>query len=446
VFQAIKGAFEKTFDKLSGRGKLGEQDILVASREIRLALLSADVHYTVVKDFVDGVSKRAIGREVFDSITPAQQFTKIVNDELIRVLGKEHEPFNFACTPPMIVLIVGLQGSGKTSTAAKFAGYCRREGRKPYLVPADVHRPAAIEQLGILAKQTGVDFWPTRPGDKAVKVAKNAVKHATRLGYDTIIIDTAGRLHIDREMMGEVRDIVKKVSPQRILYVADAMTGQDAVKSADVFNKELEITGVALTKLDGDARGGAALSVRAVTGKPIIFVGTGERTDDLEPFHPDRMASRILGKGDVVSLVERVAAKVDSDEAEEMGRTLLGGRVTFADFLKQLKMVKRMGPLDKMLGLIPGMGGLAENMDSKALDCQLRRREAMIQSMTRQERANPRILNGSRRKRIADGAGVSVSDLNRFIKEFDMFAKMMKKASRGGMKNLFKGLTPQAFS
>jgi len=441
VFQALKGAFDKTFDKIAGRGKLKEDDVLSAAREIKLALLSADVHYTVVKDFVDGVSSKAVGKEVLESITPSQQFTKIIHDELVRVLGQEHEPFDFSCRPPMIVLIVGLQGSGKTTTAARFAHHCKERGRRPYLVPADVYRPAAIEQLKILAGNVGVDCWPTENGDKAVKVTKNAVKHATKQGYDTIIIDTAGRLHIDEAMMDEVRSISKKVEPQRILYVADAMTGQDAVKSAKAFNEALEITGVVLTKLDGDARGGAAMSVKAVTNKPIIFVGVGERIDDLEEFHPDRMASRILGRGDVVSLVEKVASEVKEDEAEEMGRAFLKGKFTFDDFLKQLNLMKRMGPLEKMLGMLPGMGGLMNNVDPEKMERELRHKEAMIQSMTRQERSNPRILNGSRRKRIAHGAGVNVSDLNRFIKEFDTVAKMMKKASGKGFKNLFKGLT-----
>jgi signal recognition particle subunit SRP54 len=309
-----------------------------------------------------------------------------------------------------------------------------------------VHRPAAIEQLKILAGDAEVDVWPTCAGDRATSVAKKAVKHAAEFGYDTIIIDTAGRLHIDSEMMNEVKDIAKKVGPQRILYVADAMTGQDAIKSARAFNEEMEITGVVLTKLDGDARGGAALSVRAVTGKPIIFAGTGERMDDLEPFHPERMAGRILGRGDVVGLVEKVASEVKEEEAKRMHETMVKGSFNFEDYLNQLKMVKRMGPLDRMMGMLPGVEKVAKGINTDDLARELLRKEAMIQSMTIEERKNPKILNGSRRKRIAAGAGVAVSDLNRFVKEYDMFAGFMKKISKGGLGNLFKGLTPQMFS
>lgn len=446
MFQALKGAFEKSFDKLSGRGKLREADVAAAAREIKLALLAADVHFSVVRDFVDGVAARATGREVLDSITPVQQFTKIVHDELVRVLGGASAPFDFACRPPMIVLIVGLQGSGKTTTAARFAKLCRQSGRRPILASVDVRRPAAIDQLRILAEKSRVDFWPTESDDKPAKIAKAVVRHAEKMGYDTVVVDTAGRLHIDAEMMDEVRDIAKKIEPQRILYVADSMTGQDAVRSAKAFDEALPITGVVLTKLDGDARGGAALSVRAVTGKPIVYAGMGEGLDDLEPFHPDRMAGRILGRGDIVSLVEKVATKVEEAEAREMGERMMKDSISFDDFLKQLKMVKRMGPLDKMLGLMPGMGRLMDGQDPEEMEAMLRRREAMILSMTRQERGNPKILNGSRRRRIASGAGVAVSDLNRFIKEFEMFRQMMKKVQQGGLKGLFKGLTSQVFS
>ncbi len=447
MLQNLREAFEKTFDRISGRGKLREADVQEAAREIKLALLGADVHFGVVKDFVDRVAAEAVGQHVLDSITPVQQFIKIVHDELVRVLGGEPVAFDFACAPPLVCMLVGLQGSGKTTTAARFALRCKRDGRRPYLVPADVHRPAAVDQLKALAAQAGVDCWPTEAGDKAVKVVKAAMKHAEKIGYDTIIIDTAGRLHIDEAMMDEVRHIAKQAEPQRILYVADSMTGQDAVRSAKAFDEALPITGVVLTKLDGDARGGAALSIRAVTGKPIVFCGMGERLDDLEPFFPDRMAGRILGRGDVVSLVEQVASNVEADEAEELGRRVLSSRFTMEDFLTQMKMLKKLGPLDKIMGLMPGMGKLTKDIDPAEMQKEMKRKEAIVLSMTREERVTPRILNGSRRSRIARGAGVSVSEINRFMKEFSAMEQMMKRFAGGGFaKNLLKGLTSRAFS
>jgi len=444
---SLRDAFSTTFEKLSGRGKLTEKDVRDAAREIKLALLSADVHFGVVRDFVDSVAAKAMGERVLQSITPAQQFTKIVHDELVRVLGSEPSPFSFACTPPLITLIVGLQGSGKTTTAARFALWCKKNGRRPYLVPADVHRPAAIDQLSVLAGQAGVDCWPTERGDRAAKVVKSALKHARKIGYDTIIIDTAGRLHVDEAMMEEIREIAKRAKPQRVLYVADSMTGQDAVRSAKAFDEALAITGVVLTKLDGDARGGAALSIRAVTGRPIVFAGTGERLEDIEPFHPDRMAGRILNKGDVVSLVERVAGNIDESEAAQIGRSVLKRRFTFEDFLSQMKMLKKMGPLDKLLGLMPGMGGLAAGADTADMERKLSHREAIVLSMTRRERANPKLLNGSRRGRIARGAGLEVSEVNKFLKEFAVMEKMMKQLGGGRMaKGLLNGLTSRGFS
>jgi signal recognition particle subunit SRP54 len=447
VLDNLKQSFEKTITKLSGRGKLNETDVVEASREIKLALLGADVHYGVVKDFVDAVARKAVGEEVLRSITPAQQFTKIVHDELVRILGGEPSHFDYSTTPPLVVMVVGLQGSGKTTTAARLALKFKRDGRRPYLVPADVHRPAAIDQLRILAEKAGVDCWETEKGKGAVKVVKSALKHADKIGYDTIVIDTAGRLHIDEEMMDEVRDIEKRAKPHRILYVADSMTGQDAVKSAKAFDESLPITGIVLTKIDGDARGGAALSVRHVTGKPILFVGTGEKLEDLEQFHPDRMAGRILGKGDVVSLVEKVAESVDASEAEGIGEALRKGQFTMEDFLKQMKMIKKLGPLDKILGLMPRMGGIMKKLDSVDVEGELKRKEAIVSSMTRQERKKPKILNGSRRSRIATGAGVKVTDVNRFMKEFDTMERMMRRVGRGGLpKGLLKGLTGQPFS
>jgi len=447
VLEGLRDAFEKTFDRISGRGKLRPDDVHEAAREIRLALLGADVHFGVVKDFVDRISAEAVGQRVLESITPAQQFIKIVHDELVRVLGSEPIPFDFSCKPPLCCLMVGLQGSGKTTTAARFALRCKQDGRRPYLIPADVHRPAAVDQLKALAAQAGVDCWPTDAGERAEKVVKAALKNAEKIGYDTIIIDTAGRLHIDEAMMDEVRRIAKAAEPQRILYVADAMTGQDAVRSAKAFDEALPITGIVLTKLDGDARGGAALSIRAVTGKPIIFCGMGERLGDLEPFYPERMAGRILGRGDVVSLVEQVASKVEESEAADLGRAVLSSRFTMDDFISQMKMMKKLGPLEKIMGLMPGMGGLMKDMDPTRMERDIRCKEAIALSMTRQERANPRILNGSRRSRIAGGAGVDVSEVNRFLKEFSTMEQMMKHLSKGGIaKNLLKGLTSRAFS
>ena len=447
MLTSLRDAFSSTFKKISGRGRLTEADVSEASREIRLALLAADVHFGVVKEFVDSVAAKAIGENVLDSITPAQQFTKIVHDELRRVLGESPAPFDFACTPPLVTLIVGLQGSGKTTTAARFALWCRRQGRRPYLVPADVHRPAAIDQLTQLASQAGVDCWQTDRDAKAAKVVKSALKHAGKIGYDTIVIDTAGRLHIDEEMMREVIDIAKEAAPQRILYVADSMTGQDAVRAAKAFDEALPITGVVLSKLDGDARGGAALSIRHVTGKPIVFAGMGERLEDMEPFYPDRMAGRILGMGDVVSLVEGIAKEVREDEAEKIGKAFVGRRFTFEDFLTQMKMLKRLGPIEKVIGMMPGMGSLAEGLDSAEMERLMRRKEAMVLSMTPAERSNPRLMNGSRRSRIAQGAGVSVQDLNRFLREFETMEKMMKQVAKGSLaRGLLKSLTSRAFS
>ena len=448
MFQGLQETFRKTFEKLAGRGKLAEADVAAAAREIRMALLAADVHFGVVKDFVDAVAARAVGREVLESITPAQLFTKIVHDELVRILGAGSAAFDFAGESPLVVLMVGLQGSGKTTTAARFALHCKKLGRRPYLVPADVQRPAAVDQLRALAQQAGVDCWATDASRGAVDVAREALAHARSIGYDTVIVDTAGRLHVDGAMMAEVQEIARTVAPQRILYVADAMTGQDAVRSAKAFDEALPVTGVVLTKLDGDARGGAALSVRHATGKPILFAGVGEKLEDLEAFHPERMASRILGMGDVVSLVEQVAANVEERDAQELSAALAKRRFTFDDFLKQLRMMRKMGPLEKLMGMLPGgMGRAMQEVDPATLERELAHKEAIVLAMTRQERSNPRLLNGSRRRRIAAGAGLDVPAVNRFLKEFEAMEKMLKRFSGGGlMKNLLKGLTPQAFS
>lgn len=446
MFKSLGDALKNTIDKIGGRGKLSEDDVRAAAREIRIALLGADVNVNVVRAFVDAVAERAVGEKVLNSITPEQQFTKIVFDELVSALGGEPVPFDFAAKPPLKVLMVGLQGSGKTTTAARFALFAKKSGRRPFLVPADIHRPAAIEQLKVLARQIGVDCFDTDPKNSADKVASAALDHARTVGYDTVIFDTAGRLHIDEEMMNEVKLIARNIEPQRILYVADSMTGQDAVRQASAFNEALPITGIVLTKLDGDARGGAALSIRNVTGKPIIFAGTGEKIEDLEQFYPERMASRILGKGDIVSLVEKVAEAVDEEDAAKTAESFFKNKFNFEEYLKQLKMIKKMGPLEKMLSLMPGVGNVMKDQDPAELEAALKKREAIVQSMTHQERKTPKILNGSRRRRIAAGAGVEVSDINRFVKEFEAMEKMMKNFSRGGaLKKLFKGLTKQAF-
>lgn len=446
MFETLTERFQSVFDKLSGHGKLRERDVLDAARQIRLSLLSADVNYQVVKQFVDAVSIRAVGASVLESITSHQQFVKIVHDELVSALGGEPPSFDFACTPPMIVMLVGLQGSGKTTAAAKFASHCRNLGRRPLLVPADVHRPAAIEQLMKLSRDEELACYPSSHNDKAIRIAKSAVKYATRESYDTVIIDTAGRLHIDEEMMREVREITRKVEPQRILYVADAMTGQDAAKSAAAFNEALSITGIILTKLDGDARGGAALSIRAVTGRPILFAGVGEKVRDFEPFHPDRMARRILGMGDVVSLVEKVEGEVSREEMEDIAISMERGKFDLEDYLKQLSMVQKLGPAEKFIGMIPGFSQMAGRVDSTEVKSMIERRQAILRSMTVSERKNPKIINGSRRKRIAQGSGTEVSEVNRLLKEFKAMQQMMDKFSKGGMKKLLGGLTGRLFS
>lgn len=446
MFANLTERFQNVFNSLSGRGKLREEHVRTASRDIRLALLAADVHVSVVKSFVDAVAERAVGQDVLNSITPHQQFIKIVSDELTRALGGATAPFDFAATPPLIVMMVGLQGSGKTTSAAKFANFCRAQGRRSLLVPADVHRPAAIDQLVYIAQKENIACFPSKASDGAVSIAQDAVKFAKKEGYDTVIIDTAGRLHIDEEMMNEVRAIDKAVSPQRILYIADAMTGQDAARSASAFNEALPITGVVLTKCDGDARGGAALSIRAVTGQPLLFVGAGERTADFEEFHPDRMARLVLGMGDVVSLVETALQEVSQDEMEQMAANLQRGQFTLEDYRSQLGMMRRMGPAEKLLSFIPGFSGMAGALEGQDVAGMLKRRMVILDSMTPQERKNPTIINGSRRKRVAVGSGNEVSEVNRLLKEFKAMSQMMRKVRKGGMKKILRGLTGRGFS
>jgi signal recognition particle subunit SRP54 len=436
MFEDLSLKFESIFKKLRGRGKLSESNVKDALKEVRLALLEADVNYKVVKDFIVGVQERAIGQEVLRSITPAQQLIKIVNDQLTTLLGKERTEVKFTAQPPTIFMLVGLQGSGKTTACGKLARHFRKKGRFPLLVAADVYRPAAKDQLGILGKTLDIPVFST--ADDPVKICRAAVEHARKEGKDLVIIDTAGRLHIDEPLMQELSNIKKEVSPQEIILVADAMTGQDAVNIAKTFEEKIGLDGIFLTKMDGDARGGAALSVRAVTGKPIKFVGVGEKLDQLETFYPDRMASRILGMGDVVSLVEKAQEAVDLEQAEKLEEKLRKESFTLNDFYDQLQQLKKMGPLESILEMIPGMGGKmlrGLKIDEKAMG----RVEAIINSMTNEEKQKPHLVDGSRRKRIAMGSGTSVQDINQLLKQFFMMQKMIKKATKMDIKKLEKG-------
>jgi signal recognition particle subunit SRP54 len=445
AFEGLTEKLAETFKKLRRKGRINENDIKEAMREIRLSLLEADVSYKVVKDFVAGVSQRAVGANVFESLTPAQTVVKIVNEELTSLMGGEVQNLKFTSKPPTVIMLAGLQGSGKTTNGAKLAAYIKKNyGRRPLLVACDVYRPAAIKQLEVVGGQLGIPVFQQGQGNP-VEIAKAAIRHARDHGNDVVIIDTAGRLHIDQELMDELRNIREAVNPTEILLVVDAMTGQDAVNAAQAFNEALNIDGVMLTKLDGDARGGAALSVKAVTGKPIKFVGMGEKLDQIEPFHPDRMASRILGMGDVMSLIEKAQQSFDEKKAEEMERKLRQNRFTLEDFLDQMAQLKNMGPLQDVLGMLPGVNASAlkgATIDEKALP----RIEAIILSMTKEERENPSVLNSSRKRRIARGSGTKVEDVNRLLKQFEMMQKMVKqmnspqmsrKARRAG-----KGLFP----
>jgi signal recognition particle subunit SRP54 len=439
MFEDLTLKFETILRKLRGRGRLSETNVKDALKEVRLALLEADVNYKVVKDFINQVQEKAVGQEVLHSISPAQQLIKIVNDELTALLGNQRTEVRFSAQPPTIFMLVGLQGSGKTTACGKLARYYRKKGRFPLLVAADVYRPAAREQLEILAKSLDVPFFTSQ--DDPVKICRSAVEHARKEGKDLVIIDTAGRLHIDQPLMQELSDIKKAVSPHEIILVADAMTGQDAVNIAQTFEEKIGLDGIFLTKMDGDARGGAALSVRAITGKPIKFVGVGEKLDQLEMFYPDRMASRILGMGDVVSLVEKAQQSVDLAEAQKLEEKLRKEDFTLDDFYHQLQQLKKMGPLESILEMIPGMGGKALKglkVDQKAMV----RVESIINSMTKDERRKPHLVDGSRRRRIAQGSGTSVQDVNQLLKQFFMMQKMIKKAAKMDLKKLEKGFLP----
>lgn len=429
MFGNLTSRLEETFRRLRGRGKLTEADIDAAMREVRLALLEADVNYKVVKDFTERVKERAKGREVLASITPAQQVIKIVHDELVLLMGEKESKINFAATPPTVIMLCGLQGAGKTTTAAKLALNLLKSGRKPLLVAADIYRPAAVKQLQVLGEQIDVPVFHLE-GKKPQEQAVGGIEEAKKLKADVVLIDTAGRLQIDQAMMQELVAIDAQVKPHEVLLVVDAMTGQEAVEVAKTFNEMLSLDGVVLTKLDGDARGGAALSIRSVVGAPIKFAATGEKMDALEVFHPDRLASRILGMGDVVSLVEKAQEAVDLEKAKEMESRLLKAQFTLEDFLTQLEQMRKMGPLDQLLGMLPGAGTKAmKNMkvDEKQLD----RIEAIINSMTPQERVKPKIINASRRRRIAQGSGTKVQDVNRLLKDFEQTRKMIKQLTKG---------------
>lgn len=436
AFEGLTEKLTNAFKKLRGKGRLTESDVKEAMREIRMALLEADVSYKVVKDFVARVSERAVGSDVLESLTPAQMIVKIVNEELTALMGGEEAKLNLSSKSPTIVMMVGLQGAGKTTNSAKLAGLMKKQGKRPLLVACDVYRPAAIEQLEVVGKQLDIPVF--QMGQiSPVDIAKAAIEHAKKHGNDLVFLDTAGRLHVDAALMEELQNIKNTVSPDEILLVVDAMIGQDAVNAAKAFDEALDITGVMLTKLDGDARGGAALSIKTVTGKPIKFVGTGEKLDQVEPFHPDRMASRILGMGDVLSLIEKAQENFDLQKAKELEQKLRKNKFTLADYYEQISQLKNMGSITEIAGMLPGVDPKAlegANVDERAM----LRTEAIILSMTPEEREEPSILNNSRKKRIAAGAGVQVVDVNRLLKQFDMMLQMTKQMNDPRLRKLAK--------
>ena len=430
AFEGLSEKLNAVFKRLKGKGKLSEEDIKVAMREVRLALLEADVNYKVVKDFVKSVSERAVGAEVLESLTPAQQVIKIVHEELIRLMGSENARIQFPAHPPCVVMMVGLQGSGKTTHSAKLAKYFKGQGHRPLLVACDIYRPAAIEQLKVVGAQAEVPVFELgqRP---PLEIAQKAIAHAKDHGNDLVILDTAGRLHIDEQLMAELKGLKENLEIHETLLVVDAMTGQDAVNVAKSFHEQLDITGVVLTKLDGDTRGGAALSVLAVTGRPIKFAGTGEKLDDLEPFHPDRMASRILGMGDVLTLIEKAQTAVEQKDADNRMRRLKGNTFNMEDLLAQMQQIKQMGSLRQIIGMLPGGDKIKEeDIDDK----QLVHVEALIRSMTPAERENPKLINPSRKRRIAAGSGQKVEDVNKLLRQFEQMQKIMKQFSGKGKK------------
>ncbi len=428
AFESLSDKLQNTFKKLRGKGKVGEKDLKDAMREVKLALLEADVNFRVVKDFVKKVTERASGAEVMESLTPAQQVIKIVNEELIELMGKTEAKLEFSSKPPTVIMMAGLQGAGKTTTAAKLGGILKKQGKRPLLCACDVYRPAAVKQLQVVGGKLEIPVFAMEGSTDAVGIAKSGLRHALEHGNDVFIIDTAGRLHIDEELMNELKEISAEVNPSEILLVVDAMTGQDAVNVAEAFNNELEISGVVLTKLDGDTRGGAALSVRAVTQKPIKFCGMGEKLTDLEVFHPDRMASRILGMGDMLSLIEKAEQALDMKKAAELEKKMRTQTFTFSDFLDQMEQMKNMGSMQDILGMLPGMNANALK-DVQIDEKKMAHIEAIITSMTPRERELQDRLTPSRKERIAKGSGTSMTEVNALIKQFEQMQKMMKQLS-----------------
>ena len=439
AFENLSNKLQEVFKQLRSKGVLTEADVKAAMREVKIALLEADVNFKIVKEFIKKVTERAVGTEVLQGLNPGQQVIKIVNEELIALMGSTQAQLTFSRKPPTVFMMVGLQGAGKTTTSGKLAGQLRKQGRSPLLVACDVYRPAAIKQLQVVGKNYNIPVFEMGTEVSPVEISKKALEYAVQQHHDVILIDTAGRLHINEELMQELQDIKTAVRPQEILLVVDAMTGQDAVTVAESFDGQLGVDGIILTKLDGDARGGAALSVRSVTNKPIKYIGMGEKMEDLEPFYPDRMASRILGMGDVLSLIDKVQANIDEQEALDMEKKMRANDFTLEDFLAQMQQIKKMGPLKDLLGMMPGIPGMGKLDLESALNGvdpqkEMARTEAIIQSMTKEERANPSILNGPRKKRIAAGCGRSIADVNRLIKQFEEMKKMMKQ-----MNNMQKG-------
>jgi signal recognition particle subunit SRP54 len=437
AFEGLASKLQETIKKLKGKGKLTEKDIKEAMREVKLALLEADVNYKVVKDFINNVSEKCLGNEVMESLTPGQHVIKIVNDELTSLMGSSESTINYVNNGTTVIMLVGLQGAGKTTMAGKLALQIRKKNKSPLLVACDIYRPAAIKQLQVVGKQIDVPVFSM--GDKVspVDIAKASLEHAKTNNNNVVIIDTAGRLHIDEELMDELKNVKSSVSPNEIMLVVDSMTGQDAVNVAQSFNSQLDITGVILTKLDGDTRGGAALSIKAMSGKPIKFVGIGEKMNDLEVFYPDRMSSRILGMGDVLSLIEKAQAAIDEKEARELGSKMLNQDFNLDDYLSLMSQMKKLGPLNKILEMMPGMNSKElQGVDLSQSEKEMKRREAIINSMTKKERKNPNLVSSSssRKKRIALGSGTNIQDINKFLKEFEMMKKMMKQT-----KNMQKG-------